>query len=197
MAKGKNKARQAPNPSTPKPETFKGATLEENAGFFPFARYTSIVGVHTTLLTFTALFLPRTTFLFEFTTPSPDEAFITSRDKPQHPFLEALTLSPVSTLVCICLGVLLVQGWWGGWVRNWAIDYTLEGSHDERRLNKSLVQKQRMTVGASCIQTAQSGLTPNTDTQGLWNASLATLGASFALHIILILFGAPLTRSGA
>ncbi|KAF8237625.1 PIG-F-domain-containing protein [Tricholoma matsutake] len=147
-----------------------------NAGFFPFARYASIVGVHTTLLTFTALFLPRTTFLLEFTTPSPDEAFMSSRDRPQHPFLVPLTLSPTSTLLCICAGVLVLQSWWGGWVRNWAIEYTLVGSDDEKRLDKSLMQKQRMT--------------------GLRNAWVMTITASFVLHVVLILFGASLTSHG-
>jgi phosphatidylinositol glycan class F len=59
-----------------------------------------------------------------------------------------LTLSPTSTLLCICSGVVVLQAWWGGWVRNWAIDYTLAGSDDEMRIDKSLLQKQRMTVCA-------------------------------------------------
>lgn len=136
-----------PKVSSPKPQ--EAATSESSSSetsFFPFARYISIVGVHTTLLAFTALFLPRTTFLLEATRPSPDEVFITSRDKPQHPFLEALTLSPTSTLLCICAGVFVLQAWWGGWVRNWAIEYTLVGSDDEMRLDKSLLQKQKMVV---------------------------------------------------
>lgn len=110
--------------------------------FFPFAQYTSIVGVHTTLLAFTALFLPRTTFLLKAMRPSTDEVFVTSRDKPQHPFLEALTLSPTSTLLCICGGVCVLQAWWGGYVRNWAIDYSLVGSDDD----KSVLEKQKMVV---------------------------------------------------
>ena len=147
MAK-KVKNAKVSNASSQNAQTPIHAAAPEKAGFFPFARYTSIVGVHTTLLVFTALFLPRTTFLFEFTRPSPDEAFITSRDKPQHPFLVPLTLSPISTLMCICSGAVVLQAWWGGWVREWAIDYALVGSDDEMRLEKSLVQKQRMMVCA-------------------------------------------------
>jgi len=152
MAKGKSslKTPKASNAPSQKVANIGGHAPLDRAGFFPFAQYTSIVGVHTTLLTFTALFLPRTTFLLEFTTPSTDEAFITSKDRPQHPFLEALTLSPISTLLCICLGVLVLQAWWGGWVRNWAIDYTLVGSNDEKRLNKALAQKQRVKV-RTCV----------------------------------------------
>jgi GPI ethanolamine phosphate transferase 2/3 subunit F len=144
MAKGKSRLKTAIASNSTSQKAATSASLE-NAGFFPFARYASIVGVHTTLLTFTAVFLPRTTFLFEFTT---SQAFITSRDRPQHPFLEPLTLSPTSTLLCICSGVLMLQSWWGGWVRNWAIDYMLVGSDDEKRLDKMLVQKRMMTVCA-------------------------------------------------
>jgi len=176
MAKKKSKNPQVSNTSSQRAPTPVDSASPGNVGFFPFARYTSIVGVHTTLLAFTALFLPRTTFLFEFTTPSIDETLVTSRDKPQHPFLVPLTTSPTSTLLCICSGVVVLQAWWGGWIRDWAIDYALVGSHDEMRLDKLLVQKQRMT--------------------GLRNAWIMTLAVSFALHITLILFGAPLTSHG-
>lgn len=147
MAKSKKKSQKVAaevSPSDAPPKHLDGSEITD---FFPFARYTSVVGVHTTLLAFTALFLPRTTFLFELTKPSPDSAFITSRDKPQHPFLEALTLSPASTLASICLGVVMLQGWWGGWVRNWWVDYALRGTHDEKKLDRLLVERQRGRVG--------------------------------------------------
>ena len=147
-AKKSKKPKASNDTSSQKEATPVDSASSEKARFFPFARYTSIVGVHTTLLVFTALFLPRTTFLFEFTTPSVDETLLTSRDKPQHPFLVPLTLSPISTLLCICSGVVVLQAWWAGYVRDWAIDYALVGSDDEMRLDKSVVQKQRMTVCA-------------------------------------------------
>ena len=90
--------------------------------FFPLAQYISLVGVHTTLLCFTALFLPRTPLL-ELTSPYFDPAAQTSRDRPQHPFLEALTRSPVATVGSICVGVGVLQVWWGTWMRRWWINY--------------------------------------------------------------------------
>src|SRR4051812_47947123 len=71
--------------------------------FFPFANYTSTVGVYTTLLLFNALFIPRAALPF---IPPPDPSTLTSSDKPQHPFLNPLTINPVSTLVCICIGTV-------------------------------------------------------------------------------------------
>ncbi|KAG6872646.1 hypothetical protein C0995_008077 [Termitomyces sp. Mi166 len=128
-------------------EPQKAHAIPSTTGFFPFARYTSVVGVHTTLLTFTALYLPRTTFLFELTKPVVDPELQTSRDRPQHPFLQELTISPVSTLICLCAGVFLLQGWWGGWMRDWFIDYSLQGSDEQKRLDKIAADKQR---GSAC-----------------------------------------------
>jgi len=171
MTKNKSKGRKL-YPTAPAHDTLvKEPDGSEIIDFFPFARYTSVVGVHTTLLAFTALFLPRTALLFESTRPSSDSAFITSRDRPQHPFLEALTLSPSSTLGCICLGVFILQGWWGGWVRNWFVDYSLRGTHDEKKLDRVVIEKQRGPA-----------------LRGAW---AATFVVSLLLHAILILFGAP------
>ncbi|KAJ7641435.1 GPI biosynthesis protein family Pig-F-domain-containing protein [Roridomyces roridus] len=82
--------------------------------FFPL-----IVGAHATLLGFTTLFLPRTSEMpfFEFLKPTVDEIRLTSRDRPQHSFLDALTLSPTATLAWICIGAVVLQSWWGGWLR--------------------------------------------------------------------------------
>ncbi|KAG6865095.1 hypothetical protein C0991_005150 [Blastosporella zonata] len=167
MAKKKSKAQVAP------PELQQNENVPLNAGFFPFARYTSVVGVHTTLLTFTALFLPRTTFLLELTTPVMDQELRSSRDRPQHPFLEDLTISPVSTLFCLCAGVCVLQGWWGGWMRNWWIEYALKGSDEQKKSDKKAADKYRST--------------------NLRSAWVTTFAASAVVHIILVLFGAPLT----
>jgi phosphatidylinositol glycan class F len=102
----------------------------EKLGFFPFAQYTSVVGVHTTLLAFTALFLPRTNL---FLTKS-SATQMTSRDRPQHPFVEALTTHPLWTMTCVCGGVIILQVWWGRWMRNWAIEFTRS---DDKKLVKT------------------------------------------------------------
>ncbi|KAJ7291448.1 GPI biosynthesis protein family Pig-F-domain-containing protein [Mycena rebaudengoi] len=143
------------------------------AGNFPFLRYTSAVGVHTSLLAFSALFLPRTTEVFEFLKPDIDPSQFTSKDRPQHPFLDALTLSPVSTVACICIGASVLQSWWGGWMRSWWIDFALDGSNLENRMDRAALEKHRFT--------------------NFLNAWLATVAGSIFLHAILILFGAPIT----
>ncbi|KAJ7639766.1 GPI biosynthesis protein family Pig-F-domain-containing protein [Mycena polygramma] len=143
-----------------------------SAGYFPFAGYTSVVGVHTTLLGFSVLFLPRTTGVFEFLRPEIDLTQITSKDRPQHPFLDALTLSPVFTLACICAGATVLQSWWGGWVRAWWIDYALQGAELERRIDRLRIDERKF--------------------KHLRNAWLATAAASVFFHVVLILFGAPL-----
>ncbi|KAJ7608412.1 GPI biosynthesis protein family Pig-F-domain-containing protein [Roridomyces roridus] len=137
--------------------------------FFPFARYTSIVGVHTTLLGFTALFLPRTTDvpILEFLKPTIDESLLTSRDRPQHPFLDALTQSPVATLAWICIGAVVLQRWWGGWVRSWSIDLALQSAGIQR--------------AADSPKLAHLG-----------SAGLTTAVFSALFYTVIVLLGAPL-----
>ncbi|KAF7366785.1 Phosphatidylinositol-glycan biosynthesis class F protein [Mycena sanguinolenta] len=142
--------------------------------YFPFASYTAVVGVHTTLLIFAALFLPRTpdAYGLDFLKPHVDPTQLTSQDRPQHPFLEALTRSPVATLAWVCAGAVVLQGWWGGWVREWGIEWALRGVGLERRVEKTRVDERKYT--------------------NLRNAWLATGAASLLLHVVLVLLGAPL-----
>src|ERR1700690_322162 len=95
------KAAATPNVSTQ-------LTENDGTGFFPFASYVSVVGVHTTLLAFVALFL----------VCAPQAL---PRSSPPSPFLEALTRDPVSTVAWKCAGAIPLQGWWAGWVRKWWI----------------------------------------------------------------------------
>ncbi|KAF8211577.1 GPI biosynthesis protein family Pig-F-domain-containing protein [Mycena galopus ATCC 62051] len=150
-------------------------------GYFPFAAYTAVVGVHTTLLAFAALFLPRTSFIpIDFLTPHlapTTPTHLTSLDRPQHPFLNALTLSPASTLAWLCAGALVLQSWWGGWVRGWWIEWALQRQGEaenetERRIDRARADERK---GAN-----------------LYNAWLTTAAATLFLHAVLVLFGAPL-----
>lgn len=84
--------------------------------------YFSVVGMHTALWAFTALFLPRTSFLFTMTTPAWDPVQLSSRDHPQHPFFEPLTLNPTHTLAWFVVGAAFLQSWWAGWLRQWWSD---------------------------------------------------------------------------
>lgn len=117
----------------------------------PFSQYTSATAVHTTLLGFAAFFLPRTAILWQPTKQ-------TSTDKPQHEFLNALTASPASTVAWLCLGVALIQVWWGGWVRRWYIASVLQSSNSadasgsaseregDQRIRRVKLQQQRFKV---------------------------------------------------
>jgi hypothetical protein len=83
---------------------------------FPYFQYTSLLGTHTLLLAFTAVFLPGGTVLI---TPLPPQQ--SSLDKPQHRLLEPITANPVWTLLWLCAGTGACQAWWAGWMRQfWA-----------------------------------------------------------------------------
>lgn len=90
---------------------------------FPYARYISLLGAHSLLLIFTALFIPRTSLLVA---PLPAQA--SSQDKPQHPFLHPITADPALTLAWLCAGVLTCQIWWASWLRMWWREYETEQS---------------------------------------------------------------------
>ncbi|KAL4269309.1 hypothetical protein AB1N83_001885 [Pleurotus pulmonarius] len=162
-------------PARPPPDQFAlDSKLSVSPMKFPFAGYTSIVGVHSTLLLFVALFLPRTTILLDPSlAPKPVASQLTSRDKPQHPFLEPLTLNPTWTMACVCAGAVVLQAWWGGWIRRWWIELVvLNGTDDQVEKRDKVIQKKLKDIRDGWI---------------------ATLLASVAFHIILVLFGAPIT----
>ena len=113
---------------------------------FPFAHYTSIVGINSSLMVFVGLFLPRSSmpFLDIESNTSPIQA--TSRDRPQHPFLEPLTANPVATLLYICLGVTVLQAWWSAWVRHWWIDHSLKGDREDKKIQKQALDRRKLLV---------------------------------------------------
>ncbi|OJA18544.1 hypothetical protein AZE42_04006 [Rhizopogon vesiculosus] len=106
--------------------------------FFPYARYTSVVGVHTSLVAFTALFLPQTSRLLW----QPETS---SAEHPQSEFLNTLTDSPVATLAWIVAGLLVLQPWWAGWMRQWCFEYTSRGTADQIKLDKQRFQQGRFS----------------------------------------------------
>lgn len=110
--------------------------------FFPYARYTSVVGVHTSLVAFTALFLPQTSRLFW----QPETQ---TTDHPQSEFLDVITDSPAITLAWIVAGLLVLQPWWAGWIRQWCFEYTARGTADEIMLERHRFQQGRFSVRRS------------------------------------------------
>ena len=117
MPTRKGKATASPSAHTPRP-----ASAE--APIFPFARYTSIVGVHTSLLAFCALILPGTSSLSLWTV---NEA------KPPRDIAQVLTESPVRTVAWICVGALILQSWWASWVRQWSVEVQTKKKEGESR----------------------------------------------------------------
>jgi hypothetical protein len=100
-------------------------TIATSMGFrpLPLFNYAATVGIHSSLLLFTALFLPRTSLLiFDKTSNFPFLQPASSLDRPQPEFLEALTASPPLTLAWICVGVFLISFSWGGRIRNQAYE---------------------------------------------------------------------------
>ncbi|EMD36950.1 hypothetical protein CERSUDRAFT_114862 [Gelatoporia subvermispora B] len=147
---------------------------------FPVAAYTSVTGVHTTLLAFTALFLPRTpvsfiTEAFPIARQAADDASGSLRRSALH----LLTSNPARTVAWICAGTFVVQLWWAGWVRNWSFDLRRAaqnqgdaGQQTQDKLSRSQEKSQQLKT--------------------LWAASVTTLAASVAFYILIVLFGAPI-----
>ena len=111
----------------------------------PINSYIAVVGVHTSLWTFTALYLPRTT-LTNGNTEWDSSQQLSSRDRPQHPFMAALTQNPTWTLACICLGAVIVQSWWADQVRRWWIDLFLQGTQEEKRRQMAIHNSKKLKV---------------------------------------------------
>ena len=113
----------------------------------PINSYIAVVGVHTSLWTFTALYLPRTTLINGLKNTEWDSSQqLSSRDRPQHPFLVALTQNPTWTLACICIGAALVQSWWAGQVKRWWLDLFIQGTQEEKRIQRAFYDRKKLTV---------------------------------------------------
>lgn len=107
----------------------------------PMTNYLSAVGMHTSLLAFSALYLPQSTLLQEL--PFPFE------DVPQslpHTPLEVVTARPTLTLFSLCLGAILLQTWWSNWLRNWWIDSMIEGGAEIKAREKKFFTRKRSMV---------------------------------------------------
>ncbi|KAJ7584997.1 GPI biosynthesis protein family Pig-F-domain-containing protein [Mycena floridula] len=140
--------------------------------FFPFARYCSIVGVHTTLLLFTALYLPRTALLLELTQP----IAMTSKDRPQDPFLDALTANPLVTVLSISSGVTVLQGWWGGWIRSWSLDFRLASTAEGNK------QVEKANLNAAKLRTLRDAWLNTAAVAAIFTAIISLFGAPFWSH---------------
>ena len=186
------------DPSATKPPTH--VPSESAEPFFPFARYTGIVGVHTSLLAFTAIFLPTTSpssLLVQWGTQNPG-----SDDKPKRNFLQALTENPLRSVAWICAGALILQSWWASWVRSWQDESRrrkTDGAEEmQRRLERNEWKKQRIQVRSlqlsPLLLVAFCSTSSITLVQVFTQAATMTLAASVLFYVVAILFGAPLLR---
>ena len=98
---------------------------------FPYARYTSTVAVYCALLLSSALLLPRATFLLFNVEPEQ----ISSRDKPQHPFLVPLTAKPLFTVAYAVSAALLLQIGWARRMAQWSTQAQLQSRTRWHRLS--------------------------------------------------------------
>lgn len=112
----------------------------------PMTSYISVVGVHTTLWSFVALYLPRNQLLGDLKNSTWDDTPVSSRDRPQHPFLDALTVNPTATLLYICLGAVVLQSWWAGYLRDWWLRLGVRGTEEERKTEIALLNRQKLSV---------------------------------------------------
>ena len=71
---------------------------------------------------------------------------LSSRDRPQHPFLAPLTLNPTWTLACICVGASIVQSWWAGQIRHWWLDLSIQGTDEEKRMQRAFHDSKKLMV---------------------------------------------------
>ena len=89
-------------------------------GFFPFARYVSVVGVHLTLTVFST--------------------------SPLLPTLTGRTLLSLNSMATVCCSLALLQVWWSGWVRNWSMEFSLGGTRDEMNIAKQKLNSRKLPV---------------------------------------------------
>ncbi|KAK7683583.1 hypothetical protein QCA50_013421 [Cerrena zonata] len=163
--------------STPGTSSQAAAVVDQRPPppFFPFARYTSIVGVHTSLLTFTSLFLPRTS-LTTLLRASASE----NEDQAPGDVLTSLTENPLRTVIWTCVGAAVLQVWWATWLQRWHLDTQtiIKGSADEsaQRAEQKLLRQERKGNRLTAFR----------------GSCIATTVGAFAFSILAILYGAPL-----
>ncbi|KAI0697639.1 GPI biosynthesis protein family Pig-F-domain-containing protein [Cerioporus squamosus] len=171
MPKGKGKGKgpevaQAASPATETP----GAT-------FPFARYTSVVGVHTSLLAFGALILPASSLSLNIFA---QWDFSSSDRRPPRDIMQALTENPARTVAWMCASAILLQGWWASWIKKWASESSQgSGKADSaEEAQKKLERKERNTE----------------DVTAYAQTAVMTIAGSVVFYVVTVLFGAPLLR---
>ncbi|KAI0074352.1 hypothetical protein K474DRAFT_1581460, partial [Panus rudis PR-1116 ss-1] len=144
----------------------------------PFARYTSVVGVHTSLLTFTALILPKTSLSSLIHSASVSED-LTPRGR-----LEAITKNPLRTVAWICVGTFMLQAWWSTYTRKWLLESRESLKSDAGTSNVDNATEKKLQ--------RQKWNDDRDKLLALAKACIFTLATSLVYSFVIILFGAPL-----
>jgi hypothetical protein len=144
-------------------------------------QYPPLILIHVILLSAALVLLPQTP-IPSLPLPPPTRGL----DKPQPPFLAPFTARPVLTLAWACLGVALLVPWWAGSLRHWTHDGTLGPRNIQQRLaGDPHIRRVRALLMPFFLPFSYPLL------QDIWNACIFTAYAALALHVVVILFGAP------
>lgn len=146
-------------------------------------QYPPLILIHAILLAAALLLLPQTP-IPNLPLPPPARGL----DKPQHPFLAPITARPVLTLVWASLGAGLLVPWWAGSLRRWAHDGTLGSRSAQQRLAGD-PHKRRVRPVLPSVSVRPVLLTLSH--KDIRNACVFTAYAALALHVVIVLFGAP------
>ncbi len=147
-------------------------------------QYPPLILVHVILLSAALVLLPQTP-VPNLPLPPPARGL----DKPQHPFLAPITARPVLTLAWACLGAALLVPWWAGSLRRWRHDGGLGPRSVELRLagDPHIRRVRPRTPSPPFLYVLSS----HAHVQDIWNACVFTAYATLALHVVIVLFGAP------
>jgi hypothetical protein len=175
-----NKPRKLRPPNTSPDDSATDLDLVSLPNAIP-RQYPPLILIHVILLSAALVLLPQTP-IPNLPLPPPTRGL----DKPQPPFLTPFTARPVLTLAWACLGVALLVPWWAGSLRRWAHDGTLGPRSMQQRLAGDPHIRR---VRALLVAFLPSVFLPLL--QDIWNACILTAYATLALHVVVILFGAP------
>ena len=153
----------------------------------PLFSYSTTVGIHTSLLLFTALFLPRTSSaIFNDTSEFPFLQSASSLDRPQPKSLEALTASPPLTLAWLCAGVFLISLLWSGRIRHQAYEQHKHANRTDFEAKKEEMEwrKQGTVVGYTLSYISRRHLKPP---QNLRKSLVSSLPVTAIFHGLIVI----------
>lgn len=124
MAKKKTPAKATTDRST------QSQSVKSDDDPLPFSQYIPLTVIHSLLLMFAMLVLPRSTLTFK---ELPLQT--SSLDRPQSEFMAPITAWPAVSVLWMCVGVALTQTYWSekaaGWIKS---DYIKENGANKEEV---------------------------------------------------------------